>query len=176
MKFINFKKFNSGYGMLELVFYIAIFSITSILVVNSIFTMVNAFKETSANSNLIQSSKILERISREVRNSASFTVNLDSLILTNKNNEVTQFTLSGGDLFLYKSGILIGAMNSSRISISNFSLTTVSSVGNYVNSSTEVIFPLKNPAVKIEITIQFNHFGLIKEKTFHTTVVLRESY
>lgn len=176
MKFINFKKENKGYGLLELIFYIAIFSITAILVVNSIMTMVGAYKETSSNNHLIQSSKILERISREIRNSEIYSINGDSITLTDKDSSTVTFTLSGGDISVYESGVLVGILNSSNLVVSDISFTPIISVRNGAAYDAMAVVPLRSLGVKVSITMQSNRFGLLKEKTFYTSVVLRESY
>jgi len=181
MKLIKFKKLNKGYGILELVFYIAIFAIIALLVINSILTMVSSFKETKANNNLIQSSKILEKISREIRNSESIhTWSVSSLKLNNQdsagNPRTSTFTLSGDDLNFYENDTLVGTLNPTNISVTSLTFTPVAFVRSTdVYSAAEVV-PLNSDAVKVALTLEVNSFGVIRSKTFYTTIVLRESY
>jgi len=185
MKFIIFKKFNSGYGMLELVFYIAIFSITALLVLNSILTMLSSFKEVKANNNLIQSSKMLEKISREIRNSESIhTISSSSLKLNNKddvgNPRTSTFTLSGTNLNFYENDVLVGTLNPANISVSSLVFTDIVLVYDdsaYISAEAAILnSDTGSDAVKIALTLEVNSFGVIKSKTFYNTVVLRESY
>lgn len=176
MKFIQSKKLNKGYGILELVFYVAIFAITALLVINSILTMVSSFKETKANNNLIQSSKILERISREIRSSESAAINGSSVSLTNQDGVVTTFTLNNDDISLYESGNLVGVLNPANISVISLTFTNIVFVRNGSTYVAGDVVPLNSDAVKVALTLEVNSFGVIKSKTFYTTVVLRESY
>lgn len=181
MKLIKFKKLNKGYSMLELVFYIAIFSITALLVLNSILAMVSSFKENKAHNNLIQNSKIIEKISREIRNSESVnTISSSSLKLNNKdgagNPRTSTFTLSGNDLNFYENDVLVGVLNPDNISVTSLTFTSVAFVrGDSVYSAAEIV-PLNSAAIKITLTLEVNSFGVIKSKTFYNTVVLRDSY
>jgi Tfp pilus assembly protein PilE len=181
MKLIKFKKLNKGYGILELVFYIAIFAVMSLLVINSILTMVSSFKETKANNNLIQSSKILEKISREIRNSESIhTISASSLKLNNQDSEgdprTSTFTLSGDDLSFYENDILIDTLNPANISVTSLTFTNIVFVRNGSTYVAQDVVPLNSDAVKVAITLEVDTFGVVKSKTFYTTVVLRESY
>lgn len=176
MKFFNLKKNNRGYGLVELIFYVAIFSITSVLVLNSILTMVNAFKETSANNHLVQASKILERISREIRNAEIYSIDGNSITLTDTDATSVNFTFSNNDILLYESGTLLGPLNPANVRITSMSFSPVVSVRNGATYDAGNVDPLGSSAVKVAITMQSNRFGLIKEKTFYTTIVLRESY
>jgi len=185
MKLIQFKKLNKGYGMLELVFYIAIFSITALLVLNSILTMVSSFKETSANNTLIQSSKILEKISREIRNSESIhTISSSSLKLNNKNSagnpRTSTFTLSGNDLNFYENDVLVGTLNPVNISVSSLVFTDIVLAYDdsaYISAEAAILnSDVSSDAVKVALTLEVNSFGVIKSKTLYTTVLLRGSY
>src|SRR3989344_9269338 len=84
-----FKKKNSGYSILELLFYIAFFVTFSLFVINAMIMMTKSFKETSIYGELAQGGVILERIGREIRqadNISSISVNDLILNTTDTNN------------------------------------------------------------------------------------------
>ena len=65
MRKISYK--NRGFSLLEVVFYIAVFAILSIVVINALLTMTRAFKESTIESDIVRAGGIMERISREVK-------------------------------------------------------------------------------------------------------------
>ena len=67
---LKFWKINEGFSLVETLFYVAIFAILTIVVINSMVTMVKSFKEVSIHREITQGGgEIMERISREIRGS-----------------------------------------------------------------------------------------------------------
>ena len=65
-KIIKIKK-ESGYTVLELLFYVAFFGVLSILAINAMISMGKSFREATIQAEFVQSGTILERIGREIR-------------------------------------------------------------------------------------------------------------
>ncbi|PJA97016.1 MAG: hypothetical protein CO129_03460, partial [Ignavibacteriales bacterium CG_4_9_14_3_um_filter_34_10] len=63
------KEKNNGYTLVEILFYISIFGILSLVVINSMIVMTKAFRETTINRDIMQAGNIMERMSRDIRRS-----------------------------------------------------------------------------------------------------------
>ena len=63
----KFKNNNSGYSLIEMLFYISLFAMLTMVIVNSMMTMTKSFKEVSIQREITQGGEIMERISREIR-------------------------------------------------------------------------------------------------------------
>lgn len=130
MKFNFLKKKKTGYALLEMVFYISLLVIVSVLVINSMITMMKSFKETRILSELTQNSAIVEKISREIKQAYQiYSINSTNLSLnTRDENEVEKiisFNLVGNDIQYLENGTLIGNLNSNNININSLSFTTI---------------------------------------------------
>jgi type II secretory pathway pseudopilin PulG len=163
---IKIIKKNKGYTIIEVIFYIALFALLSTVVIDSLLKMSKSFIEVSAQSELLQSSSIMERISREIRGASSFTlVSATDLILKDsiKTNK-TEFKLSGTNLQLLEgSGLsFTGNLNDANISITNLSFTSISMTKGY--------------AIKVVLTVRYDRGTTSRTEKFYDTVVLRGSY
>lgn len=161
------KKRQTGYALLELLFYIALFSVLSLVAIDAMISMAGFFKETSVLSQLAKGEILMERISREVRGSFDInTISSSSLKLNTKdsdgNNKTVQFTLSGSNVQLWENDILIGNLNSSNTLVSNLSFTQINTA--------------KSKAIKISFSVQSVNDKLNRTEYFYNTVVLRGSY
>jgi len=164
---LNIKKNKNGYAVLELIFYIAIFVILSILVIDAMITMTKSFRETVIQAELVQSGTIMEKISREIR--ASYGINSISasdLILNTKNdagaNKTVEFKFVGTDIQFWDAGSNIGNLNTPKIVVTALSFTQITTV--------------KGKAVKISLTIKSANDALGRTQNFYDTIVLRGSY
>ena len=167
IKNINNKK--RGYTLLEIIFYIAIFSVLTLVVIDAIIVMTKAFKETSIQTNFVQSSTIMERISREIRKATginSINNNGNNLILDTKDdagdNKTVEFLLSGSDLQLKENDILIGNLNTPNIIITNLSFTQITTT--------------KGLAVRVIFSARSSKDGSGRIEDFYDTIVLRGKY
>ena len=61
------RKIKGGYTLVEMLFYIALFSVLALAIIASLISMTKAFRVTTAQADLVQSSAVMERISREIR-------------------------------------------------------------------------------------------------------------
>lgn len=164
----NFKKTkSSGYALLEMVFYISLFAVVSIVVINSMIVMMKSFKETRINSELTQSGTIMEKISREIRQADSiYSVSASLLGLNvkdeNGQNRRVEISLVGSDVKFSENDVLVGNLNTPNISIMGLNFTQ--------------IVTTKGTAVKILLTVKSNHDSQNRTENFYDTVVLRGDY
>lgn len=159
--------YNKGYAVLELVFYISLFVILSVLVINSMVVMTQSFKETTVQAELSQSGTILERISREIRGAYGIaSVSASDLVLNTKDsagaNKTVQFVLSGTDVRLLENTIFTGNLNTPTIAVTGLSFTQITTA--------------QGSAVKISFTVQSTNDKQNRTETFYNTVVLRGGY
>jgi len=169
MRKINYK---SGYSLVEIIVYVSILAMLSVVVVNSFIVVLNSFKTTKINRSVLESGfSTMERLSREIKQ-ANTIVDVNSVfgsnpgILeiknTNFNNVVTTYTfkLNNEVLELYENGSLIGPLNNTNTKVTFLVFKKIDT--------------LKGKAVKIEMTIKDTKE--IKTESFYNTIILRESY
>ncbi|MEK7588622.1 MAG: hypothetical protein AAB438_02275 [Patescibacteria group bacterium] len=167
MMYKNLKK-NKGYSSIELIFYIALFSAITLVVINSMIVMVKAFQATTVNTELIQGSSVMERISREIRSSYGISsISATDLVLNTKdivtdNNKTVQFRQNGNNIELFEDGVSTGYLNIPNLIVSGLSFTQI--------TTTEGL------GIKIFFTVASNRYGSTRTEDFYNTVVLRGSY
>ncbi|MFA4975456.1 MAG: hypothetical protein WC839_01080 [Candidatus Paceibacterota bacterium] len=164
--FLKFKR-NSGYAILETVFYIALFAILTVAVIDALLTMTKSFKETSIHAELMQGGDIMEKISRETRQAYGINaITSTSLKLNTKDsagtNKTVEFSLSGLDIRFLENDTFIGNLNTQNISISNITFTQINTA--------------KGVAIKVFLTIRSLYDSLNRDRDFYNTIVLRGSY
>lgn len=165
---ISYKKnLEKGFTLIEAVFYVALFVIISIAIIDAILGMTRFFKETKIQIDVAQGGDIMERISREIRQSGSISaISSSDLVLNTKdsngNNETIEFASSGANLQFYENGNLIGNLNSSNITVSNLSFTS--------------IITAQSAGVKVSFSVYSNNDSLKRAYDFYDTAVLRDSY
>lgn len=165
---LNKKK---GISLIEIIIYIAIFSMISILVMNSFIVVLSSFSAVRVNHDLLNSgNNTMEKISREIRQAKNvdlvnsvFNSNSSILTLTAVDGISTvKFIKEGGDLNYYRNGVLVGNLLVEKVSLNAFRLTH--------------IVTTKGEAVVIEITVQSIRGKINKTEKFYNTVVVRGSY
>ncbi|MDQ3076112.1 MAG: prepilin-type N-terminal cleavage/methylation domain-containing protein [bacterium] len=169
---LKIKKTNRGVSLVELLFYIAVFSVLFLVVINSMIFMTRSFRETVINTDLTQSANIMERMSREIRSASAInTLSSTSLKLDIVGINPTpgspesgvRFTLSGTNIELYDgSNALIGNLNSPNISVTALNFTQISTS--------------EGSAVKVFMTVKSKRYNSVRTENFYDTVVLRGSY
>ena len=155
------------YALVELVFYIVLFAILSLLVIDAMITMAKAFKETTIQAELVESNAIMERISREIRGSYDInTISTSDLKLNTKDdagaNKTVEFLLSGSDIQLLENSVLTGNLNTPNITVSNLTFTQITTTA--------------GKAVKISLTVRSDNDAQNRSVDFYNTVTLRGSY
>jgi len=167
IKKLKIKNWRGGYALLETIFYILLFAILSIAVINSMITMTKSFKETAIQAELMQGGNVMERISREIRQAYGISsISSNSLKLNTKDgagvNKTVEFTLSGSDIRLLDNDVFTGNLNTTNINVTGLVFTQINTI--------------KGTAVKISLMVRSNHDLLNRDQDFYNTVVLRGSY
>ena len=166
-KYLKKQTLAGGYTLVELLFYIALFSVLSLTVINSLVTMTKAFKETTIKIELKQGGDILERMSREIRYAVGInTISASDLKLNTKDDvgadKTVRFLLSGTNVQFFENDVLTGNLNSPNMTVTALTFTQITTTaGN---------------AVKIALIIKSNNDALNRTETFYNTVVLRGDY
>jgi len=161
------QKVKGGYTLVEILFYIALFSVLTLAIIDSFVTMTKAFKEISIQSDLVQSSLAIERMSREIRQAYGInSITTSDLKLNTKdeldNNETVRFLLSGSDIQLFENDVLTGNLNTPNIQVVNLSFTQITTVnGN---------------AIKISLSVKSGRDMTNRVENFYNTVLLRGDY
>src|SRR3989338_6687664 len=133
-----------GYAILELLFYIAFFSVLTLTVVSALLSMSKTFKETSVQAEILRGSAILERISSEIRQASA----IDSISTTNlqlnQDNagviSIAEFSLAGTDLEFRRDGGLVGDLNPPNLLVSALNFTQITTAaGQAVKISISVV-------------------------------------
>lgn len=162
----NIKKINSGYALLETIFYVVLLAIVSIAVINAMITMTKAFKETTIQAELTQGGNIMEKISREIRQANSInSISANSLKLNTKDgaaDKTVEFSLSGSDVRFLENDAFTGNLNTQNITIAGLTFAQIDTA--------------QGKAVKIFLTVRSNRDSLNRNQDFYNTVVLRGGY
>ena len=164
---LKIKSRKEGYAILELLFYIALFSILSLVVINAMIIMARSFRETSLQAEFMQGRDIMERISREIRGSFSISsISANDLKLNTKDDagadKTVEFLLSGSNIQLLENNILTGNLNNPDIIITNLAFSDITTV--------------KGKAVKIVLSFNSSNDSLSRTQEFYDTIVLRGGY
>ena len=169
---ISNPRLNSGFSIIEIIVYIAIFAVMSAVIINSYITIFSSFSNTQTMRNLLESGHTaMERISREIRQADS--LNMGSSVFGSNPGELqlnsidetgnlysVEISAQGGALYLSYNGNLVGNLLGQNISVINLvfrRLVTTTSEG-----------------VKIELTLQDNRSRSLRQEKFYNTVILRK--
>ncbi len=163
-----------GYSVIEIIIYVAIFAMLSIAVIHSFVTVSSSFGATRVNRNLLEAgSTIMERLTREIRQSTSIDVTSSTLgsspsvlqmntLAEDGTPTTVKFIIESGVIDMYTGGALIGSLHSNRISIPTLIFRKISTT--------------ESEAVKIELTLQDATGKSVRTESFYDTVVLRGTY
>ena len=167
IQMIKNKKHNRGDSLVELLFYISLFTILTIVVINSLVTMTRSFKETALEGELVQSGNIIERIEREVKQAVSISsISTTDLKLNTTDSSGTaktvEFVLSGSEIHLLENNTLTGNLNTPTIAVTALSFTQITTA--------------QGQAVKISLTLKSTNDIQARTVDYNDTAVLRRSY
>ena len=160
-------KLNKGFVLLETIFYVVLFGILSVVVINSLITMTQAFQATSISAQLSQGSNIMEKITREIRQSSGINaISASSLTLDTLDDggqdKTVEFLLVGTNIQLIENGKSSGNLNATNVSILDLNFTQITTQ--------------EGIAVKIFLEISSNDDPTSRSEKFYNTAVLRGSY
>ncbi len=168
------KKGQSGFTLIEMVLYIGIVAIISVLAMQSLFIMIRAFTNIRIMQDLNQSGTVaMERMAFEVR--SAYDVDLGGSILNSSpgvlallttdsggSNTTAGFSVTTGTLRVSEGGIDAGALTAPNITVDSLIFNSV------ITANSE--------AVKIEIQLSATRGNTTETKTFYDTIILRDSY
>lgn len=170
---INNKK---GFMLAELVVYISILAVISVLVIGFILTMIKSFGRIKVAQLVDDSARnSLERISNEIRFAGSIRVASSTLgtnpgvLVLNTNNRTTgatttlEFSLNNSMLRIKEGSSAYENLTSSSTEVTNLIFRRI------VSTSTQ-------EAVKIEMTLKATKGGIEKTSNFYDTIILRKAY
>ena len=175
-------KSQSGYSLVEIIIYVAIFAMLAVVVINSVIVVMASFTETRTNRDLQESGYTsLERISREIRQAKSIDVADSTLGGTNPSFGilVLNTTDGSGNARVVKFAVVSGALDIYEgTTFANLALT-----GNLLNqniNTTSLIFrqitTTVGGAVKVEMTLQDQRGKARESQNFYDTIILRNEY
>lgn len=161
-----------GFSIVEIVIYLAIFTMVSVLVINSFVTVMSSFSTTRTNRDLLESGiTSMERMSREIRQATNVDLAASNLSggilqLNSKdqlgNSIVIKFNKEASLLNLYQDGILSGNLLRQNVSLDSLIFRRISTA--------------ESEAIKIEMTIQDTRSKENKTVNFYDTIILRGGY
>lgn len=167
MKIKNNKK--NGFTLIELIFYIALFSVFFV----SLFLVLNIFYENKNKNSVTieveqQGLLISQVISQEIRNSQSIispTIGDNSSSLSLQSFDVSRspivFYLDSGAVILSENGSVIDNLNSNRIIVSNLNFVNNSIVDNIQGISFSFTVSYKNNSGKKQYEYNKDFFGSV---------------
>lgn len=171
----NFSKKNlGGFTLVEMIIYIAFFSLLSTLAVESTLLVMRSFYSLRLTQSVNESATVaLERLSREVRNAydfdttqSTFNASPGRLMLQTKDvngaNTTMEFYMDAANqLRLREGGVDRGALVVKGVVVTNLVFRPITTT--------------KSKAIKIEATLQDSRAALAQIVKFYDTIVLRGS-
>lgn len=171
---LNFPEKN-GFSIIEMIVYLAIFTVLSILVINSFIVILSSFNTTNMNRKILESGSVsMERISREIRQAKNIDI-VNSTLDTSPGTLQLNSTDSGGNalvikfkdenngqLNLYSGGSLKGNLLGSNITLTSLIFSRIATA--------------QGEAVRIRMTLQYSEGHSVKSENFYDTIVLRGNY
>ncbi len=163
--FIKNKK--AGFSLIEVIFYISIFIVLSIVVINALIIMTKAFRENIIQSDVVRSASIMERIEREIKQATSVASVSPTVLRLNTTDEagaakIVQFSGSGTDLVLSENDVTTGNLNLPHINVQNLSFIQITTAN--------------SRAVKVYFEVSSDRDTQSRVTKFYNTAVLRGSY
>ncbi|MFA5934903.1 MAG: prepilin-type N-terminal cleavage/methylation domain-containing protein [Candidatus Paceibacterota bacterium] len=161
-------KISKGFSLVEMLVYIAIMSIITIVLVQSFVVVLKSNKTSFADSVLRNSGySIMENIIREVRSSKSINQCSSGVLeLVQSNNDIVRFYKNDDGLLLLSEGnptlIDKGFLNSKGTEVLSLSCIQINTI--------------KSKAVKVVLILETGMGGQNKSETFYSTIILRGSY
>lgn len=163
-----------GYTLIELIVYVAIFAVFSVLATNSLLTMTRVFAENRVMRDLNSGAVVsMERISREIKGANSIDVALSTFssnpgVLTLNSTDASgvartvKFYVSDGILKIDENGTYLGDLTSQYVTVSNIIFRTFSTP--------------QSSVIKIEMTLTSTRGNLVRTENFYNTISLRGDY
>lgn len=167
-------KKRKGFTLIEMIIYVAILGIISVLTISAVLTLLGVFSEVRVSRDVSNAATVsLERIIREVRfadsidvGASTFDLSPGRLTLNTKDssgaNTTIEFFVSGNMLRVKESGVDSGALIGQNVTTDNLIFRSVPGI----NSN----------AIRAELTLTATRGNSQKTRTFYSTAVLRGGY
>ncbi len=165
-------KNKKGFSLIEIIIYLAIFTMISLLVINSLLIVMSSFTTIQTNKILLEAGmNSMERVSRDIRQSDSIDLinsNLSGGVLQlNTINDsglpaTIKFSDENSKLDLYEDNILSGNLLGSNIFLDKLTFRRINTK--------------ESESVKIEMTIHNINSTISKKVNFYDKIILRGSY
>ncbi len=165
-------KNKKGFSLIEIIIYLAIFTMISLLVINSLLIVISSFTTIQTNKILLEAGmNSMERVSRDIRQSDSidlinsnFSGGVLQLNTTNDSGlpATVKFSDENSKLDLYEDNILSGNLLGPDVLLDKLTFRRINTK--------------ESEAVKIEMTIHNINSTLSKKVNFYDTITLRGSY
>lgn len=165
---IKKQNIKNGFSLVEMIVYIAIMTVITIVLVQSFIVVLKSNRVSFASSVLRNSGySIMENIIREVRFSKSSNQCSSGVIeLVQGDNNIIRFYKNSDGLLLLSEGNPTlsdkGFLNSKGTKISDLSCTMINTT--------------KSKAIKIKLVLETEMGGQYKSESFYSTIILRGSY
>ena len=161
------RKHNTGFAIVEFLFYISILAMLVLVLINALITMTRSFKETTIYTQLQSGNQVFERITRSIKQASSITaISASDLVLVtkdlNNNNQNVQFVLSGNNINYLENGASVGNLNSPSLVVTALSFAQVTTT--------------KGTGVKISMSVRSVNDTQNRVESFYDTIVLRGDY
>ncbi len=163
-----------GIAMIELIVYIAIMIVLTLIMVGALVNMSGTFRAIEAASRVdIAAQTSLERMIRDIRAASSIDLALSTLDMspgvlqlntTDRAGAATteQFFMVGTSIHIKKAGVDTGPLTSSSVHVSKLTFRRLTST--------------QSEGVRIELTIDSGAGVTYRTKFLYATVILRGSY
>lgn len=165
---------SSGLSLVEVVLYVGLFSLLSVVAINSIMQTVSAFNHLRSSRDMNDSAvKVMERLTRDIKSAtlvdlpnSTFNADPGRLTLNTMNASgtpmVVEYSVSGNTLMIKENGVDKGSLISSRTEIEGL-------VFYYINTGNSV-------AIKINLRLRPTRGVAVDENYFYNTIILRGTY
>ncbi len=161
-----------GFSLIETIIYLAVFSMISLFVINSLLAVMSTFRITRTNRNLLEAGiNSMERISREIRQSSSIDLansNLGAGVLQLNSTDqagvpiVIKFSKESLALNIYEGNILSGNLLGNDMFLENLIFRRINT--------------LQSEAIKIEMSLMDINSKSSKIVNFYNTIILKGGY
>jgi hypothetical protein len=141
--------------------------VLSIAIINALIVMTRSFKETAIQTDFVKSSSIMERITREIKQSYGInSISASDLTLNTKDesgtNKTVRIRLFGAYIQLYENDVLIGNLNAANIQVTSLSFAEITTT--------------EGKAIRIILSVMSTKDTASRTETFYDTIVLRGDY
>ena len=174
MRHSFFSRQERAFSLVEIVVYIALFSILSVVVTRALISSAQTFNRLRIARDVNDSAiNVMERLTREIRNAKSVDLSSSNFISSPSNVVLNttdaagapmtvEFFVATSSIHVRENGVDKGPLTSGKTSVDTFRLYLI----NNTNSS----------AIKIELFLFGRRGPIEKQEVYYDTVVLRDAY